>query len=182
MMYLVEHPELILLFSSVPFLAWLIRHYLNPKVVTVILCIGIILLAPAVTGYSYVVDSAYGLLLYLIASCSYSFIVRGSQKEFLSVVLPSIILLPVLGVITSFVVMIGTINVEKEWELNGYKVRYMHDQGFSGRPLLIYELYEYGSIPIFIKNVDAKVDDDTTNNCTVKFEYKHITFNKCLPK
>jgi len=75
--------------------------------------------------------------------------------------------------------MAGSISVEREWEIKEYKVRYLRDQGFSGRPLMKYELYKYGSIPIFIKHVDTKVDDDTTSNCVVKFEYKNLTFNKC---
>ena len=179
MLFVIRYPELILLFCTVPLLAWIIRHSLDSKFVIYLLSIDIIFLLPILTGYTYVIDYAYLLLFYIALSCGYSFVVRRSGKIFSSVVLPCIVLFGILGFVTFIAAMGGSINVEREWEIKGYKVRYQRDQGFSGRPLMTYELYKYGVIPIFIKHVDTKVDDDTTNNCVVKFEYKNLNFDKC---
>jgi len=179
MLFAIQYSQFILLFSTVPLLAWIIRHSLSNKFVIHLLSIDIVFLFPILTGYTYVIDYMYILLFYIALSCSYSFVVRRSARVFSSVVLPSIVLFGILGFITFVLTMAGSISVEREWEIKEYKVRYLRDQGFSGRPLMKYELYKYGSIPIFIKHVDTKVDDDTTSNCVVKFEYKNLTFNKC---
>ena len=77
--------------------------------------------------------------------------------------------------------MAGTITIEQEWQVKGYRIQYVHDQGFSGGPLMTYQLDKYALLPIFIKNVDSKWDNDTTHSCWVKFPDEHFNFNKCHP-
>lgn len=84
-------------------------------------------------------------------------------------------------VVTGFLSLIGTVRVSKIWEKGDYKIKYVIDQGFSGGPLRTYQLYKYSTLPVLIKHVEEKVDNDTTNDCQVNFLYKKFKFDKCRP-
>jgi hypothetical protein len=85
----------------------------------------------------------------------------------------------ILGCIACIGNMLGGTTIEREWDSKGYKIRYIKDQGFVGGPLMKYELYKYTTFPIFIEQVDAKFDTDTTGSCMVKFELAKFDFNRC---
>lgn len=96
----------------------------------------------------------------------------------MSLILSAVLFLPCL--FAAFIgTMAGTLTIENEWNIKGYKVEYRRDQGFSGGPLMTYQLSKYASIPIFIKNVDSKWDSDTTRNCWIRFDDEKFNFNKC---
>jgi hypothetical protein len=73
----------------------------------------------------------------------------------------------------------GTISVQDEWKVKGYKIEYLKEQGFSGGPLMKYRLYKYADIPIFIRHVCTKVDTGKAKSCVVKFKYKNFSFDSC---
>ena len=87
-----------------------------------------------------------------------------------------------LGAVLGFLSMVGFIRVEREWHINNYKVEYIMDQGFAGGPLMKYKLSKYSLIPIFIKELEISVDNDTLNSCNVIFHESNVTFNRCEEK
>jgi hypothetical protein len=178
-MYFIEHPLLIFLFFTIPFFGWVLYKTLNRKIVLFILCSAVILLLPVFTGYKYVIDNVYTILFYIIFTCCYSFLIIRFKKPLGSIITHSVVLIFVFGIISFYSGFFGTIQVKSEWNMKKFKIQYLREQGFSGGPQMEYELYHYGSIPIFIKHVEEKIDSDTTNNCIVKFKYQNVRFDKC---
>jgi hypothetical protein len=177
--YTIEHPVLILSYFLIPLFGWGMSKLLPGKIIGVIASIAILLFLPVLIGYSYVDDSINGISLFFVLSCAHSFLFKRTQKVMSALLSLTAIFFCVFGFLSFMGSFAGTITIEKEWKLNGYKIRYLRDQGFSGGPLMKYELNEYAPIPILIRQVDSKADDDTTGNCIVKFEYKNFSFNKC---
>jgi hypothetical protein len=179
MMYVVENPTLVLLFFTVPFVGWLLYESVNKRVIAWVGIFAFIIFLPAFSGYTYVVANIYPLMLYISLSCLYSFVFYPPRNIIAKLIIPTIALFVILG-FTAFVgTFAGTIAAQQRWELKGYRVEYIRDKGFSGGALMTYQLYKYSAIPIFMKQVDTKVDTDTTNNCNVTFAYRHFSFNKC---
>ena len=182
MFFLGTHPFSIALFFTVPALAWGLTIIKEVRAIWYTLGLCIVLLLPTLTGYNYENDNIDIALLYLGSSCLYFFIVKytwGNLKSKLTVFAflgVGFLVFCICAFISGFT---GTTTVENVWELKGYKVEHVRDQGWAGGPLMKYELYKYGYLPLFIKHVDTKVDNDTTNNCIVKFEYKNFSFDKC---
>ncbi|WP_212006475.1 hypothetical protein [Chitinophaga sp. HK235] len=181
MHYLVRHQGFIFLFFTFPLLGWLIHQCFSKKTISYILCISLVLLLPALTGYSYVVDNAYGYLFYILLTFAYALIHKVTEYKFLPTGIISLSLFLLCVFISFMGVVAGTITVERKWKLKGYKIEYIRDQGFAGRPLMTYQLSKYAMIPIFLKHVDTKVDDDTTHTCWIKFADAGFNFNKCSP-
>ncbi|MFL5731159.1 MAG: hypothetical protein ACJ75J_16850 [Cytophagaceae bacterium] len=77
--------------------------------------------------------------------------------------------------------MSGYQKTEKEWKIDNYKIEYVCDQGFSGRPLLKYELSQYAFIPLFIRHVETAIAGDS-GNCKIIFKESGISFNACEGK
>jgi hypothetical protein len=185
MFFLGTHPFSIALFFTVPALAWGLAAIAKDRAIWYILGLCIVLLSPTLTGYTYENDTIVIALIYLGSSCLYLFIVKyalGNLKSLFTVFVflgVGFVVFCISAFISGFT---GTATVEKIWETNDYKILYLKDQGWAGGSLMKYELYKYGYIPLFIKHVDTKVDNDTTNNCIVKFEYKNFSFDKCNSK
>ena len=69
--------------------------------------------------------------------------------------------------------------VEKKWQINRYKIEYMIDQGFSGRPLMKYEVSRYFLVPILVEKIDQTVEDDPIKSCIINFPDAKLDFDKC---
>jgi hypothetical protein len=179
MMYIVENPTSILLFSTMPICGWLLYKTVNRQLIMCACLFSFIFFLPAFTDYTYIVDIINPLMLYICSACLYSFIFYKFRKTIFTLIIPALLLLVMLSTAYFFAALPGSITVQQRWELKGYRVDYIQNQGLAGGPLMTFDLYEYAVIPVFIKRVDSKVDEDTTNNCTVTFEYKHFHFNKC---
>ena len=179
MLYIVAHPWMFFMFFSVPVCGLMLSRFFSTKVLYYICCISTVLLFPILTDYSYVFDNAYAYLIYIILSCLYAFMVKGSTKVVPVTIVISSVLIIIIGCITTFYTALGSITIEREWNSKGYKIRYIKDQGFAGGASMKYELYKYTTVPIFIEQVDAKFDTDTTGSCTVKFELAKFDFNRC---
>ena len=182
MFFLGTHPFSIALFFTVPALAWGLTAIKEVKAIWCILGLCLVLLLPTLTGYNYENDNIDIVLMYLGASCLYFLIAKYAFDNLITRF--TIVLFSGVGFlvfcISAFISgFTGTTTVENVWQLKGYKVEYVRDQGWAGGPLMKYELYKYGYLPFLIKHVDTKVNNDTTNNCIVKFEYKNFSFDKC---
>jgi len=179
MQFISEHSDLIFLFFTIPFVGWVLYKVFNVKAIRVVLAITLILLLPIFTGYSYVIDSTYLILIYIALSCGQYFLISYHPNLFRTVIMPSISLFLILGCISFVGAFYGSVSINNEWDVKNYKIKYVRDQGFSGGPLMRYELYQYAIIPIFIKHVETRIDSDTTNSCIIKFKYQDFSFNKC---
>jgi hypothetical protein len=180
MLYIIQHPILILIFFTVPFFGWILYKSFDDKIIRIVLIISGIVLLPCIAGYSYVLYAVGPLSFYIILSSAYYFLIKKFKNIRNTIIKPTIILFVILGLVSFEGGFLGTITVQHTWKVKGYKIEYLKDQGFSGGPLMKYELYEYAAIPIFIKHVDTKADLDTTNSCIVKFEYKNFKFDPCV--
>ena len=181
MYYLVEHSAFIFWFFTFPLLGWVIHKHISKKLICYILYITLALFLPAFTGYHYVVNNGYGYLFYVLLAFGYALMHKTTEYKLLPTIIFSVVLVIFCGFTAFIGGMAGTITVEKEWKVKGFKVEYVKDQGFAGGPLMTYELSKYAVIPIFIKHVDGRRDDDTTGSCWIKFANARFDFNKCEP-
>src|SRR5882757_1357599 len=143
-MYFIEHPFLIFLFFTVPLSGWLLYKVLSRKLNLFLLCLASVLLLPAFSGYTYIVENSYTGLFYLGLACCYSFLIKSFKKPAFSIITQSVVLIFVCGVISFYSSFFGAVQVENEWNVKNYKIQYLREQGFSGGPQMEYELYHYG--------------------------------------
>lgn len=181
MSYIVEHPGFILFLFTFPLLGWFLHQQYPKKAIAIIFFTAIGLLLPALTGYSYVLNNAYGYLSYISLASGYAYILTTDEYKFGPTAVISVLLFLFCGFFSFIGGVAGSITVEKEWRLKGYRVTYVKDQGFAGGPLMTYQLSKYGMIPIFVKKMEVKRDDDTTGSCWIKFDEAGFNFNKCSP-
>jgi len=179
MYFWIKHTTFIFLFFTVPLSGWLMNKYLPKNITLYLRVICIVLLLPILTGYNYIIEIAYGCFLYLILACTYSLKIEARQLDLKAVFKFSLKLLAILGLITFMGKMAGIVVVENEWEFKNYKVEYIRDQGFSGGPLMQYQLSQYGKIPGFIKPLDVVIDNDTARPCQINFTDAQIVFDRC---
>ncbi|WP_439696257.1 hypothetical protein ACFGVS_26475 [Mucilaginibacter sp. AW1-7] len=123
-------------------------------------------------------DNTYAYLIYIILSCLYGIIlIKTKIKSILVTIIASCVLITILGCVSRFCAALGSKTTEREWERQDYKIRYVKNQSLFGGTTMEYELYQYTTFPIFMKQVDAKID--TTGSCTIKFELAKFDFNRC---
>ncbi|MEO6521248.1 MAG: hypothetical protein ABIN91_06220 [Mucilaginibacter sp.] len=140
-----------------------------------------ILVIPVILGYSYNDDTNNAKFLYIASSCGYALIFKRRQLNFASCLTASAICFALFGFIAFMGVMFGSVVVKDKWNINDYQIKYIEERGFSGGPLMRYELNKYTKYSILIKNVDNKIDTDSVKTCTIKFEEVGLTFDKCQP-
>ncbi len=144
--------------------------------------ISLLLLSPILTGYSYRIDYLYQIFGIITLGSIYSFYSTQIEKKItkiITAVIISLLLLIILGFAAFMDAFSGSQTIEKKWKVDNYKVEYIIDQGFSGRPLLKYELSKFTLIPIFEKKIETTVEKDTVDNCKIYFKKSNLTFNEC---
>jgi hypothetical protein len=182
MIWFYQNGQQLFILFAFPLIGLAFDFLLNTKGTVFLLILALILLSPILTGYSYVFPYAYQFFTLIGLGCVYAFCSRkiiNSYSKYLSAICISGLLCIILGWAAFIDAFSGSQVVEKKWQIDNYKIEYIRDQGFSGRPLMKYELNEFGFIPIFIKKTETVVDNDTTLNCNVNFELNKINFNKC---
>ncbi|MDB5128265.1 hypothetical protein [Mucilaginibacter sp.] len=180
MYYIFQHKLIVFLIFLLPLAGWLIAKFASKKLKLSILLSAAVFFLPVLFGYSYIIDIVSIILFYVIAACLLSYLNIIVESSVTNIAVCTISMAAGLFLFVGLLSMAGVVHVEKEWKVGNYKINYIRDQGFSGGPLHTYQLYEYSTIPIFIKHVEEKIDNDTTKNCEVKFEYKNFQFDKCL--
>lgn len=149
---------------------------------TYILLSSTVFLIPIFTGYTYIISWLYQILGLVVLSCIYSFCstqIKSKALKITSAIVISGVLLILFGFFAFMDAFGGYQKVENEWEVDGYKIEYIRDQGFSGEPLFKYELKKYTLVPIFIKQVETVVDHNEAENCHIIFTSSKIDFDKC---
>lgn len=173
--YLIENGTNILLFSLFPLIGIFILKRFSETKTIIILSLASILFLPVLLGYSYVTPFINELFFLLLISCIYRLVIPNSKLVWITFGVAFFCFM----LIMFFGKMMGTLNKKDEWNISNYKIEYLEERGFSGGPLLEYRLSRYTKIPIFIKELEIKLDTDTIRNCLVKFEKSKFTFNKC---
>ena len=179
--YLVRHGRELVVFVITPFVGLALETGLSAKAIRYIIIAAIVLLAPVLTGYDYVIASGYRLLVLVVLACLYAFFSRAIERnatKFIAAILCAGLLLVVLGYGYFINTMGGSKSREGKWDINGYRVEYFKDQGFSGRPLFTYELSKYAAVPVFIKHIETATED-SASDCTVHFQTSQLRFDKC---
>lgn len=147
-----------------------------------IIGISFFLLIPIFTPWYYIFPYAYRTLLLILFSTAFALSLqspaRKKSKSAFSVGL-TIALFIGLGFMQFVNILISRKTVEKTWHVKNYNVEYVADQGFTGQPVMYYELNKYGLIPIFVKNVESIIEYDTMTSCTIHFPANKMIFNKC---
>jgi uncharacterized membrane protein YfhO len=179
MLYIVNHVNFILLFSVLPLVGLVIEKSFEKKVICIAIYVSLAFLLPIFSGYDYVIDNGYGIIIYIILTCGYGLFIMNVQRQIPVTLVFTAVICPICLFLAFVGSMAGTITTEREWSFQNYKVAYVRDQGFSGGPLMTYQLSKYAKMPLFIKHIDTKVDTDTTGSCWVKFADTRFNFNKC---
>jgi hypothetical protein len=182
MIWFWEHGQQLFILFAFPLIGLVVDFWLSKEKTVYILITSFILLAPILTGYSYIFSWAYQFWGLIGLSCVYSFYSRQIEKEtpkVMTAVIISGLLSLILGWFAFMDAFAGSQKVENKWEIDNHKIEYIRDQGFSGRPLMKYQLREYGLVPIFIKTIETSEERDTVYNCEVPFMNSKIIFNKC---
>jgi len=179
--YFVRHGRELTIFVVLPFIGLALEIGLTAKQIRIVLIAALVLLAPALTGYDYVIESGYRSLVLLAGACLYTFVSSGIERnrsKFIAAFLCAVPLLVILGYGYFINTMGGNKSREGKWDLNGYRIEYFKDQGFSGSPLYTYELARYAAIPLFIKHIETAVQD-SADDCSIHFETSRLLFDKC---
>lgn len=179
MLFISQHPIVLLVFFTVPVVGYFLYLKLPRKAITSALYIAIVLLIPIAFGYFYIVNFTGSVLLYIALTCGYALYAAEKGYWLNKSLVQTAILFFILGTISFFAMMMGDITVKGEWDFKGYKMQYVRQRGFSGAPVFTYELSRYAKIPIFIKHVDTQVAIADVNKCEVIFVKEHFTFDKC---
>lgn len=154
----------------------------SKRIIVYILVVSGILLAPILTGYSYLIDWLYQLFGLVFFSCLYALYSMQIEKRASKIILSvssAMMLFFLLGFCAFMDSFSGNQRVIDSWKFDNYKVEYIRDQGFAGGPLMKYELSKYAVIPIFVKKIETVTDIDTTRSCRVIFTHKNLVLDKC---
>lgn len=181
MEYLVYYGRQLFILVLFPFLGLALEIGLSSKTIRIISIAAVVILIPILFGYNYTLSDAYRFLVLILLACLYSFFSRHIQKntmKFVAAVLSAGLLLVILGYAYFIAIMAGSQTTEKKWKLNGYQIEYIKDQGYTGH-LMKYELSKFTMIPILMKKIETVVEDDSINNCDIRFDKSKIIFNKC---
>ena len=140
------------------------------------------LVIPVFFGYKYNFEYSNQVIGLVVFGFLYSLFSKSIEK-YRSKIILSVSLTAVAFCILGFFAFISTMGgsqtVENSWRMKNYKIEYIKDQGFSGHPLMTYQISKYAAIPILIKQVDISVDNDSTNNCIIHFVDIKMDFDKC---
>ncbi len=180
--FFLKHGQDLFILSVFPIVGLILDLSVSKKIIGVSLFVAGLLFAPAVLGYNYTIPYMYQVLLICILASIYAFysswVFPQSWKVIMSL-LTTAVLSIFLGYGAFLDAFAGFQETKNTWEVEGYKIEYIKDQGFSGRPLMKYELSEYGYIPLFIKTIETVTEAEDAQQCSVNFENSHVTFNKC---
>ncbi|MDJ1466752.1 hypothetical protein QNI19_36340 [Cytophagaceae bacterium DM2B3-1] len=177
-----EMSEYSFIFVAFPSLALFLGHLLSLKKQIVILLFTLLLFAPKVFGYNYIVDWLDELFLTVVFACVYSIITYLTTEKPPGCLLPAFITIILAGGLMINVIK-GSQTVEQEWEVNNYQIEYIQDQGFTGGSLMKYKLEKYAFFHILKKELEIYVDPNPSNKkCQIVFKESRILFDKCQIK
>lgn len=188
MIWIIEHfntAELLIL-SIFPLLGLIFQFIFSKNRINKIIVASAILLLPIVTGYDFVISWFYELCVTIISGSFFSFFLKGMNKsvhKYVTSIVVSIALFTSLGIIAFFDAFAGFQKTEETYTYNSFTVKYVRDQGFSGRPLMKYEVYHTPFLGLYNKKIQTITSHSKKyNDCTLIFEKAEVEFDKCDKK
>jgi hypothetical protein len=173
--------QALILFTA-PFIGLLLENSLTPKRAKWVMGIAFLLFSPIFFSYYYTIHYAFRLLALVIISTAFGLYLK-TLEEMKTKVLQSVVLSVVLFLPLAFMTIIdsfrGDQRVVKTWHVHNYRIEYIIEKGFSGKPLMTYDLSKYSFIPLLVKKVETIGDNDTDENCFLEFPETGIVFDKC---
>jgi hypothetical protein len=160
MSWIAQHGRHVFIFFTFPLVGLVMDAFLETKKLIYGLVLMGILLAPAITGYSYTFSWGYYFFAFVGLCCTYSLFskeIEEAKRKIWSAVFASGILFLVLGWFSIIDSFSGSQTVVRNWHTEDYKVEYVRDQGFAGGPLMKYELSKYSRVPFFVKRLNQKL-------------------------
>lgn len=177
-----EHGEELFILFAFPLIGLMLDLWVTSKAIRYILIASLVLFIPMLFGYEYVVSWVYPLCGLIALSCFYTFYSRLMERKFPKI-FSSILISGLLFVILSWFAFMdafgGSQTVEKQWSKGGYKVEYIRDQGFAGRPLMKYQLTKIGFLPFLIRRMEVAAEYKIVYDCEIPFKEAGMLFNKC---
>ena len=156
-----------------PVLGLIFDILLPKKVVTVLLIISALLLAPIFFGYISGINYFFETAAVIFSASIYFFITRRikqkSSKVALSISTVVILFIGVFGYAYMHLFS-GQEYVRKVWDDGErYRIEYIEEAGFSGKHLMSYRLEKYSIIPVYVKQMARVREEDTTKNGYIIF-------------
>jgi len=177
-----KHGNELLILFLIPIVGLAFDYFIKKKAAFYTLLVSFLLLIPIFSDYSYTTPYAFQILGLIFGGSLFYFlstkIKRKAPKVVFAFVLSSL-LFSGLGFFAFMDSMSGYQIVEKKWQINRYKIEYIIDQGFSGRPLMKYEISRYFLVPILVEKIDQTVEDDSIKSCIINFPDAKLDFDKC---
>jgi hypothetical protein len=185
-------PELkyLILIGIVPFTGFLLFDGTNNKEKKIIFIVSALLFLPVFTGYKLIIPWLYEFCLMLMLSIGFSYLLTKIKHKIRFSIIFLIFFLFFIGLIKiadSFQ-RIHTKTL-KSWNIESYHISYQ--EGFYGRPLESYVLYDYFLKGLFKKEIDRCYRNinngsfgtqNTKDTCLITFAREKVIFNKCDEK
>ncbi len=172
--------QLFFLFLS-PITGFIIESAFSKKATWFILLFLGALFIPFFLGYYYVIPFTYRFLGILASGCLFSFFLRTLKTEkskIASSIVISVLLCACLGFFAILDAVAGTRTIEETYKVDDYRIEYVVEKGYAGRPLITYQLNKYAFIPIFIQKVETVSDEDSIQKCYVIFPKHKLVLDK----
>ncbi len=175
--YLMQHKYEVYLAVLIPIISFYLKRYTSRSFLKVLLILSVILFIPIVFGYTYILGYLNIVIFYIIILSIWTLAFKSKNNTIKGLIINTGISIAIWLFIVFEFNIFGSIQIKNIWVTEFYKVEQVEERGFSGGPLKVYNLYEFN--PIFVRSVDQKEYNDSTNNCIIKFNYKKFKFDKC---
>jgi len=179
--YLNSYCILILPFASL--LGFIFSFLFSSKTIKYFSIVILILFLPYLLGCRYIINCFFEILLTLIISIFYYFVIIGIKKMHYKIILSFVTFtLCFIGLFAAFYFSNFFISIKKNsLKINReYYIEYTKIQPFSGRAEERLELNKYILYPIIMKKIDTyDMTWDAYNNCNIVFPNTKIKIDKC---
>lgn len=172
--------ELLLLFLS-PIVGFIIDNTFSKKASFYILLFVGLLFIPFFFGYYYTIPFTYRFLGIIGVGCFFSFYfkpIKTERSKIIQAISLSVILFITIGFSAALEAFAGNRTVEETYYADQYKIEFIKEEGFAGKPLLICNLNEYTTIPLFIKKIETIEGSDSLQKCYSIFPKHRLILNK----
>ncbi len=179
----VNSSQLLILFLA-PIAGWLLHLFFpKEKRIYVATLFGVLLL-PSLTGYDFIWGGMYEFCVMMILAILWAWLLTRIKSKWAKAIL-SIIIAGILFAVFFMLLMIsdfaGSRSVHQSWKNKDYQVKLIKSQGFSGRPLMVYELYHLPVFGLFNKKIESMADHPSfpIEGCLLEFKTTKVQFDKC---
>jgi len=167
-----------------PITGFLMNLFLTLKIQKIIFIISCLLFSPTFFGYHLILDwfNEFCFMVIIAFGFAHFLITYGKTNSATSLTLIlSVFLFVSISFVALFDSFVGYQKIESTWKSGFYKIKYVRDQGFAGRPLMKYELHHSVLWGLYDRKIQTVPLDSFTpdTSCILFFRKADITFDKC---